>query len=139
MKGVNVTIYKLEKSLELLVSKLDTLPVLDIGRDDKFTLLFVNLYSPKFTLKQYVYSLCPRENRKSDFREIYDQFIKDKAKEQSSRCSQCGVPFCQVHCPLSNNIPDWFILTADGRIKEARGLLQFFHHLLLETVLQNSF
>ena len=47
------------------------------------------------------------QDRKEDFKEIYDEFINQKAKEQSSRCSQCGVPFCQVHCPLSNNIPDW--------------------------------
>ena len=46
-------------------------------------------------------------DRKGDFNEIYKEFINEKAKEQSSRCSQCGVPFCQVHCPLSNNIPDW--------------------------------
>ena len=39
--------------------------------------------------------------RKEDFNEIYKEFINEKAKEQSSRCSQCGVPFCQVHCPLS--------------------------------------
>ena len=64
------------------------------------------------------------ENRKSDFKEIYDQFIKDKAKEQSSRCSQCGVPFCQIHCPLSNNIPDWLKLTAEGRVQEAYELSQ---------------
>ena len=43
--------------------------------------------------------------RKDDFNEIYDEFVTQKAQEQSSRCSQCGVPFCQVHCPLSNNIP----------------------------------
>ena len=59
------------------------------------------------------------ETRKNDFNEIYDDFIKQKAQEQSSRCSQCGVPFCQVHCPLSNNIPDWLKLTAEGRLKEA--------------------
>jgi len=64
------------------------------------------------------------KNRKSDFKEIYDQFIKDKAKEQASRCSQCGVPFCQIHCPLSNNIPDWLKLTAEGRIQEAYELSQ---------------
>ena len=58
-------------------------------------------------------------NRKEDFNEIYKEFINDKASEQSSRCSQCGVPFCQVHCPLSNNIPDWLKLTAEGRLKEA--------------------
>ena len=62
--------------------------------------------------------------RKTDFKEIYDEFIKDKAKTQSSRCSQCGVPFCQIHCPLSNNIPDWLKLTAEGRLEEAFKLSQ---------------
>ena len=38
--------------------------------------------------------------RKGDFNEIYKEFITEKAKEQSSRCSQCGVPFCQIHCPF---------------------------------------
>ena len=57
--------------------------------------------------------------RKGDFNEIYNEFIKEKAGEQSSRCSQCGVPFCQIHCPLGNNIPDWLKLTAEGRLKEA--------------------
>jgi glutamate synthase (NADPH) small chain len=63
-------------------------------------------------------------NRKKDFKEIYKEFVSDKASEQSSRCSQCGVPFCQVHCPLSNNIPDWLKLTAEGRLKEAYELSQ---------------
>ncbi len=64
------------------------------------------------------------DTRKSDFNEIYGDFINQKAKDQSSRCSQCGVPFCQVHCPLSNNIPDWLKLTAEGRLKEAYELSQ---------------
>ena len=64
------------------------------------------------------------QDRKEDFKEIYDEFINEKAKEQSSRCSQCGVPFCQVHCPLSNNIPDWLKLTAEGRLEEAYHLAQ---------------
>ena len=59
------------------------------------------------------------DKRVGDFKEIYDQFIKDKAKEQSSRCSQCGVPFCQIHCPLHNNIPDWLKMSAEGRLEEA--------------------
>ena len=62
--------------------------------------------------------------RKEDFKEIYSEFINVKAKEQSSRCSQCGVPFCQIHCPLSNNIPDWLKLTAEGRLQEAYELAQ---------------
>ena len=63
-------------------------------------------------------------DRKEDFGEIYQEFLKDRAIQQSSRCSQCGVPFCQVHCPLSNNIPDWLKLTAEGRYEEAYQLSQ---------------
>ena len=57
--------------------------------------------------------------RRADFAEIYRRFAADDASAQASRCSQCGVPFCQVHCPLSNNIPDWLKLTAEGRLEEA--------------------
>ena len=64
------------------------------------------------------------DQRKTDFKEIYDEYINKKAKEQSSRCSQCGVPFCQVHCPLHNNIPDWLKLTAEGRLQDAYELSQ---------------
>jgi len=62
--------------------------------------------------------------RKVDFEEIYREFINEKASQQSSRCSQCGVPFCQVHCPLGNNIPDWLKLTAEGRLQDAYQLSQ---------------
>ncbi|MDC0247873.1 NAD(P)-dependent oxidoreductase [Pelagibacteraceae bacterium] len=62
------------------------------------------------------------EKRIDDFKEVYEEFINAKAKEQSSRCSQCGVPFCQIHCPLNNNIPDWLKLTAEGRLQEANEL-----------------
>ena len=62
------------------------------------------------------------DKRLNDFKEIYDEFISAKAQEQSSRCSQCGVPFCQVHCPLHNNIPDWLKLVAEGRMQEASEL-----------------
>ena len=59
------------------------------------------------------------EARTGDFHEIYRDFIDAKAKEQASRCSQCGIPFCQSHCPLHNNIPDWLRMTAEGRLQEA--------------------
>ncbi|WP_149536872.1 NAD(P)-dependent oxidoreductase [Siccirubricoccus phaeus] len=57
--------------------------------------------------------------RRSDFGEIYREFAAEAASQQASRCSQCGVPFCSVHCPLNNNIPDWLKLTAEGRLEEA--------------------
>ena len=59
------------------------------------------------------------DERAHDFLEISRPYILAKAEEQASRCSQCGVPFCQVHCPLQNNIPDWLKLTAEGRLEEA--------------------
>ena len=62
--------------------------------------------------------------RKKDYSEIYQEFAAAKAAEQSSRCSQCGVPFCQTHCPLHNNIPDWLRLTAEGRLEEAYQISQ---------------
>ena len=62
--------------------------------------------------------------RREDFHEIYAEYSAAKAEEQSSRCSQCGVPYCQTHCPLHNNIPDWLRLTAEGRLKEAYEISQ---------------
>jgi glutamate synthase (NADPH/NADH) small chain len=64
------------------------------------------------------------DQRKGDFHEIYAEFLAEKAATQAARCSQCGVPFCQVHCPLHNNIPDWLKLTAEGRLEEAYELSQ---------------
>ncbi len=66
----------------------------------------------------------PPNLRRSDFKEIYAEYADAKAKEQSSRCSQCGVPYCQSHCPLHNNIPDWLRLTAEGRLQEAYEISQ---------------
>ena len=62
--------------------------------------------------------------RAHDFNEIYREYAETKAEVQAGRCSQCGVPYCQVHCPLQNNIPDWLRLTAEGRLQEAYELSQ---------------
>jgi glutamate synthase (NADPH) small chain len=64
------------------------------------------------------------QDRAHDFDEIYTEYADAKAAEQASRCSQCGVPYCQTHCPLHNNIPDWLMMTATGRLKEAYELSQ---------------
>ncbi|MEC9022621.1 MAG: NAD(P)-binding protein, partial [Pseudomonadota bacterium] len=58
-------------------------------------------------------------DRREDFKEIYRGFSQEQAEIQASRCSQCGIPFCQVHCPLHNNIPDWLMLAAEDRFQEA--------------------
>ncbi|MCH8137538.1 MAG: NAD(P)-dependent oxidoreductase, partial [Proteobacteria bacterium] len=57
--------------------------------------------------------------RRGDFDEIFGDYEPEQAREQASRCSQCGIPFCQIHCPVQNNIPDWLKLSAEGRLEEA--------------------
>ncbi len=66
----------------------------------------------------------PPDLRAQDFGEIYQEYARDKAADQAGRCSQCGVPYCQTHCPLHNNIPDWLRMTAQGRLQEAYELSQ---------------
>ena len=66
----------------------------------------------------------PPRLRAKDFDEIYAEYAIGKAEEQAARCSQCGVPYCQTHCPLHNNIPDWLRMTAAGRLQEAYELSQ---------------
>ncbi len=74
----------------------------------------------KFTDREQAYpAKRSADERAHDFLEIARPYIVAKAEEQAARCSQCGVPFCQVHCPLHNNIPDWLKLTAEGRLEEA--------------------
>ena len=57
--------------------------------------------------------------RAADFTEIAERYSTPAAGDQAGRCSQCGVPYCTVHCPLHNHIPDWLRLTAEGRLREA--------------------
>ncbi len=59
------------------------------------------------------------EARTRGFGEIYQPLSAPQTADQSSRCAQCGVPFCQSACPLHNNIPDWLNLATQGRWREA--------------------
>lgn len=45
--------------------------------------------------------------RVKDYLEVEETLSKEKAVEQSSRCMDCGVPFCHSGCPLGNIIPDF--------------------------------
>ena len=71
------------------------------------------------TLSQAMPDKRPVVERRRDFGEIYDPFDPERAAEQAARCEQCGIPFCQIHCPLHNNIPDWLRMTAENRLEEA--------------------
>lgn len=74
----------------------------------------------KFTTRNQRYpDKRAADARKHDFDEIYAPFDPARGAEQAERCSQCGVPFCQTGCPLHNDIPDWLMLAAEGRMEEA--------------------
>jgi glutamate synthase (NADPH/NADH) small chain len=59
-----------------------------------------------------------------DFREIYSDFDEDAVRSQALRCIQCPDPLCMKGCPLSNRIPEWLALVAEGQFLEAAALSQ---------------
>jgi glutamate synthase (NADPH/NADH) small chain len=61
----------------------------------------------------------PVDERIKDFLEVYEGFSEEQAREQGSRCMDCGIPFCHTGCPLGNIIPDWNDLVYRGKWKEA--------------------
>ena len=62
----------------------------------------------------------PVEERLGHYKEFYERMGDDELRRQSSRCMDCGVPFCHnVGCPLGNNIPDFNALVRRGRWEEA--------------------
>lgn len=63
------------------------------------------------------------EERVSDFKEHYSSF-SDKVGSQSSRCMDCGVPFCTTGCPLGNRIPEFNDAVYRGNFKEAYAVLR---------------
>ncbi len=60
----------------------------------------------------------------NNFNEVKKSFQDDEAKQQASRCEQCGIPFCSYGCPLQNHIPDWLKKTVEGKITEAWQIAQ---------------
>ena len=65
----------------------------------------------------------PVVERKSDYREVYEPWPEDHAKEQGSRCMDCSVPFCHMGCPLGNVIPEFNHQVYLGNWQEALTIL----------------
>ncbi|MCZ7591476.1 MAG: glutamate synthase subunit beta [Kiritimatiellae bacterium] len=61
----------------------------------------------------------PVAERVKFYREFYEPFPEEKARQQAARCMDCGVPFCHTGCPLGNIIPDWNDLVYRGNWREA--------------------
>ncbi|MCF8571592.1 glutamate synthase subunit beta [Gordonia sp. HY002] len=57
----------------------------------------------------------PVDLRLMDWREVYNDFEDSTLQTQSSRCMDCGIPFCHNGCPLGNLIPEWNDLVYRGQ------------------------
>jgi len=57
--------------------------------------------------------------RVRDWREVYEPFPEESARQQGARCMDCGIPFCHEGCPLGNLIPEWNDLVWRGQWAEA--------------------
>ncbi len=62
-----------------------------------------------------------------DYKELYTDIDGARLNAQSSRCMDCGIPFCQSNdgCPVSNLIPEWNDLVYNDRWEDA---LDSLHH-----------
>ena len=66
----------------------------------------------------------PKEERKSDWKEVERALSDVELKEQTSRCMNCGQPFCHAYgCPLGNLVPDQNRAVAQGDFRLAYELL----------------
>ena len=72
--------------------------------------------------KKYNRKTIPRRKstkRIGDWKEIYTSWSTKESHEQSSRCMDCGIPFCNNGCPLGNLIPEFNELVSEGNWEEA--------------------
>ena len=66
----------------------------------------------------------PTEERKGDWREVERTLSGEELREQTSRCMNCGQPFCHAYgCPLGNLVPDQNRAVAQGDWRRAYELL----------------
>ncbi|MBE6381597.1 MAG: glutamate synthase subunit beta [Lentisphaerae bacterium] len=66
----------------------------------------------------------PTEERAHDWREVERMLTEDELKAQTTRCMNCGQPFCHAYgCPLGNRVPDQNRAVAQGNWRRAYELL----------------
>ncbi len=63
------------------------------------------------------------EERLKDYNEFINRFSDEQLNRQSSRCMNCGVPFCHSGCPLGNVIPEFNDAVYRKEWKEAYDIL----------------
>lgn len=65
----------------------------------------------------------PVDERRIEFKEIYEPMTERQLQGQADRCLDCGNPYCEWQCPVHNYIPQWLQLANEGRVLEAAELM----------------
>ncbi len=65
----------------------------------------------------------PPNQRINDYREFYQPWPENHARDQGARCMDCAVPFCHMGCPLGNVIPEFNHQVYRGDWKKALEVL----------------
>lgn len=63
------------------------------------------------------------QSRITHFNEFVIELGENALRKQGARCMDCGIPYCQVGCPVNNIIPDWNDLVYRGDWKRASDVL----------------
>jgi glutamate synthase (NADPH/NADH) small chain len=69
-------------------------------------------------------SYAPVGERVKHYKEFVIPLPEPEIRSQSSRCMDCGIPYCHNGCPVNNLIPDWNDLVYEGNW---RGALDTLH------------
>jgi len=69
--------------------------------------------------KRYDFKKDTVEDRLNHWNEFTTSLSEEELRTQGARCMDCGVPFCQSGCPISNIIPDWNNLIFKDNWEEA--------------------
>ena len=64
-------------------------------------------------------SYAPAAERVKHYKEFIIPLPESEIRGQSSRCMDCGIPYCHNGCPVNNLIPDWNDLVYEGNWRSA--------------------
>ncbi|HTZ11514.1 MAG TPA: glutamate synthase subunit beta [Candidatus Margulisiibacteriota bacterium] len=67
--------------------------------------------------------------RLKDYRDVSVVPQEGHTEDQTSRCMDCGTPFCHWGCPVGNYIPEWNDLVFRGHWQKALELLEATNNL----------
>lgn len=81
------------------------------------------MYKSFLSIKRKEAGYRPVLDRITDFGEVEQTLNSEDRMLQSSRCMDCGIPFCHWSCTLGNLMPEWQDVLSKGKWQEAYEIL----------------